>query len=293
MGVRGSARGPHRRHRPLFEPVRSGRAALGTLLNAKTGQKALYGLPMGQYRAIHPRLEEPPGAGGVHARRHSEGVGRLLVLLVRSGAAGGAQGTGPRRHLGRRAFDVGATRSTRRTSSDQFMAAYDADYVTRDGRLVIDDPEIRRGSSRRSTATRPSIARAAPRPIRSTWDASGNNKAFLAQAVVMTPNNSLSILNALKHERPDDYYENTATIEWPLGPTGEAFPIGGGCLRRRGLQGRRPTSPPPRSSSASSWPRAGSRTISTSPASACCRRCRSCSTRRSGSTRATRTTWPR
>jgi hypothetical protein len=25
----------------------------------------------------------------------------------------------------------------------QFVAAYEADYVTRDGRLVIDDPEIR------------------------------------------------------------------------------------------------------------------------------------------------------
>ena len=34
----------------------------------------------------------------------------------------------------------------------------------------------------------------------------------------MTPNNTLSIVNALKHERPDDYYENTATVEWPLGP---------------------------------------------------------------------------
>ena len=26
-------------------------------------------------------------------------------------------------------------------------------------------------------------------------------------------------------DRPDDYYENTATIEWPLDPAGEAFPI--------------------------------------------------------------------
>ena len=26
----------------------------------------------------------------------------------------------------------------------QFLAAYDAHYVTRDGRLVIDDPEVRR-----------------------------------------------------------------------------------------------------------------------------------------------------
>ena len=43
----------------------------------------------------------------------------------------------------------------------------------------------------------------------------------------MAPNLSLSIPNALKRERPEDYYENTATIEWPLGPDGEAFPIEG------------------------------------------------------------------
>ena len=41
-------------------------------------------------------------------------------------------------------------------------------------------------------------------------------------------NDTLSIPNALKRERPDDYYKNTATIEWPLGPDGEAFPIRGG-----------------------------------------------------------------
>ena len=37
-----------------------------------------------------------------------------------------------------------------------------------------------------------------------------NNKAFLAQTIVATPNGSLSIPNALKHERPDDYLNN-----WP------------------------------------------------------------------------------
>ena len=40
-------------------------------------------------------------------------------------------------------------------------------------------------------------------------------------------NDTLSIPNALKSERPDDYYRNTATIKWPLGPDGEAFPIMG------------------------------------------------------------------
>jgi multiple sugar transport system substrate-binding protein len=43
----------------------------------------------------------------------------------------------------------------------------------------------------------------------------------------MTANNALSIPNVLKRERPDDYYKNSATIEWPLGPDGEPFPIMG------------------------------------------------------------------
>jgi ABC-type glycerol-3-phosphate transport system substrate-binding protein len=64
-------------------------------------------------------------------------------------------------------------------------------------------------------------------PDSATWSDIDNNKAFLAQTIVMTPNESLSIVNALKHERAQDYYENTVTIEWPLGPRGNAFPIRG------------------------------------------------------------------
>jgi multiple sugar transport system substrate-binding protein len=41
----------------------------------------------------------------------------------------------------------------------------------------------------------------------------------------MTPNPTLSVVNALKPERAQDYHENTATIEWPLGAGGEPFPI--------------------------------------------------------------------
>ncbi len=69
-----------------------------------------------------------------------------------------------------------------------------------------------------------------------------NNKAFLAQTVVMTPNASLSIPNALKRERPEDYYKNTATIEWPLGPDGEPLSDRRRRHSRRGLQGAAATS---------------------------------------------------
>ena len=46
-----------------------------------------------------------------------------------------------------------------------------------------------------------------------SWTNSDNNKAFLAQTVMLTANGSLSIPAALRTERPDDYYRNAATID--------------------------------------------------------------------------------
>jgi multiple sugar transport system substrate-binding protein len=107
------------------------------------------------------------------------------------------------------------------------MQPYAANYVTLEGKLVIDDPNIRRRLIKAIEAYTTIYRKGCTPPASASWAAIDNNKAFLAQTVVMTPNNSLSIPNALKRERPDDYYRNTATIEWPLGPNGEAFPIRG------------------------------------------------------------------
>ena len=112
----------------------------------------------------------------------------------------------------------------------QFLAAYEADYVTPDGRLVIDDPAVRRRLIAAIDAYTVVYRRGCIPPDSVNWDGYGNNKAFLAQKLVMTPNLSLSIPNALKRERREDYDKNTATIEWPLGPHGEAFPIMGEVL---------------------------------------------------------------
>ena len=110
----------------------------------------------------------------------------------------------------------------------QFLAAYEADYVTRDGRLVIDDPEIRRKLINAIDAYTAIYRKGCTPPGSITWNSNrDNNKAFLGQTVVMVANDTLSIPNALKRERPEDYYENSATIEWPLGPRGQAFPISG------------------------------------------------------------------
>ena len=120
------------------------RSSCVTLLNGTTGQRRLYaaadGLATHHVHVWKSLLEQ----AGLHPRRHPEGVGSVLVLLVRPGPTGRARGHRPRRHLGRRAAHVGRVSRHRRSSSSSSCHAYDADYVTRDGRLVIDDPEVRR-----------------------------------------------------------------------------------------------------------------------------------------------------
>jgi multiple sugar transport system substrate-binding protein len=110
----------------------------------------------------------------------------------------------------------------------QFVRAYDADYVTRDGKLVIDDTQIRRRLVNAIDSYTAIYRKGCTPPASLSWDDGGNNEAFLAQTVVMTTNLSLSIPNALKAERPEEYYNNVATIEWPVGPSGETFPTEGG-----------------------------------------------------------------
>ena len=97
-------------------------------------------------------------------------------------------------------------------------------------------------------------------PDSASWTNIDNNKAFLAQTVVMTPNTTLSIPAALRTARPDDYYKNAATIDWPDGANGQPLVIDGVIVSRRGLQGRRKSCARRATSSASSPRKAGSPT---------------------------------
>ena len=109
----------------------------------------------------------------------------------------------------------------------QFLAADDADYVARDGKLVLDTPEIRQKLVEAIERFTTIYLKDCAPPDAVSWSNRDTNEQFLTQTVVMTANETLSIPNELKGERSEDYYENTATIEWPLGPQGEVFPIFG------------------------------------------------------------------
>ena len=169
------------------------------------------------------------------------------------------------------------------------MIAYGADYVTRDGRLVIDEPEISERSSRRIDSYT-AIYRKGCTPPDSVLGRYRQQRGIPcadrrddAEPLAFDPERAEErAARRLLREHGDDRMAARSF--------GGPFPIIG-AVHPPWSSRTAATSPRPRSSSASWSARAGSRTISTSRASACCRRCRSCSMRRSGSTRATRTAW--
>jgi multiple sugar transport system substrate-binding protein len=207
----------------LFDPAQLDRAML---LNARTGLKALYGLPMGQDRNyVHVWKSLLEGAGFTLADIPSEWEAFWAFWCDEVQPA-------VRRATGRDdIWSIGLAMSADAPDSqiqfDQFIGAYEADWVTRDGRVVIDDPEVRRKLIKAMDSYTAIYRKGCTPPDSVSWANIDNNKAFLAQTVIMTANSTLSIPNALKRDRPDDYYKNTATIEWPLGPSGEPFPIEG------------------------------------------------------------------
>jgi multiple sugar transport system substrate-binding protein len=215
----------------LFDPAQLEHAIL---LNGRTGSKALYGVPMGQernYVHVWKSLLEQAGFTLADIPKEWDAFWSFWCDRVQPAV---------RKALGRDdIWGVGLSMSAEADATDsqiqfaQFINAYNVELVTRDGRLVIDDPEVRRkliGAMGSYTA----ISRKGCTPPDSvSWANIDNNKAFSAQRVIMTANSTLSIPNALKRDRPDDYYKNTATIEWPLGPSGDPFPITG--LVHRGV----------------------------------------------------------
>jgi multiple sugar transport system substrate-binding protein len=197
------------------------------LLNANTGQKALYALPMGRisnYVHVWKSLLEQAGFTLDDIPKEwnafwSFWCDQVQPAVRRATGCDGIWGVG---------LNMSGEAPDTQNQFFQFMTAYDADYVTSDGRLVIDDPGVRRRLIEAIDAYTAVYRKGRTPPSSIDWDSNlDNNQQFHAQAVVIVLNNTLSIPNALKRERSEDYYKNTATIEWPLGPDGEAFPIMG------------------------------------------------------------------
>jgi multiple sugar transport system substrate-binding protein len=195
-----------------------------TLLDATTGRLGLHLLPIG-FSANH-----------VHAWKSLlERAGFTLADIPREWEAFWAfwcdqVQPAVREALGRDdVWGVGLTMSVDSVDTvnglNQFMHAYEADYVTRDGRLVIDDPEVRRRFIKAIDSYTAIYRKGCTPPDSIKWANRDNNEQFLAQNIVMTVNQTLSIPNTLKATRPGDYYDNAVTIDWPDGAYGQPLAI--------------------------------------------------------------------
>jgi multiple sugar transport system substrate-binding protein len=204
-----------------FDPDALGRV---TLLDATTGRRGLHALPMGRvtnHVHVWRSLLEQAGFTLEDIPQQWEPFWSFWCERVQPAV---------RKATGREdIYGVGLPMSVNTIDTEigffQFVAAYGADYVTRDGRLVIDDPQVRAGLARALEAYTAIWHNGCTPPASLDWDSPGNNKAFLAQAVVMTVNNSLSIPNALKATRPEDYYKNAVTLGWPDDAHGQPLAV--------------------------------------------------------------------
>jgi multiple sugar transport system substrate-binding protein len=172
----------------------------------------------------YPRLAQSPRAGRLYLSRRSQAVGCLLVLWCDRVQPAVRQATG-RDDIWGVGLSMSAEGVDTNNGFEQFMEAYQANYVSREDKLVIDDPEIRHRLTRTMDSYTAVYRKGCTPPGAVGWDGRGNNQAFLAQTIVMTPNQTLSIMNALRSERPEDYYKNAATIEWPDAADGRPLPI--------------------------------------------------------------------
>jgi multiple sugar transport system substrate-binding protein len=197
-----------------------------TLLNQKTGQKALYALPIGRttnHIHVWENLLVQAGFTLDDIPREWEAFWSFWCDQVQPAVR---QATG-RDDVWGVGLPMSAGADDTYQQLEQFTYAYEAEWVTHEGRLVIDDPEVRQRLIKALDSYTAIYRKGCTPPDSITWANVDNNEQFHAQAVAMTLNHTLSIVNALKHERPEDYYQNSATVEWPLGPDGRAFAIVG------------------------------------------------------------------
>jgi multiple sugar transport system substrate-binding protein len=196
-----------------------------TLLDGTTGRRGLYALPMGRitnHLHVWRSLLERAGFTLTDIPKEWEPFWSFWCEKVQPAV---------RKATGREdIYGVGLPMSFLPggdTDVDflQFVAAYGADYVTHDGRLVIDEPSVRARLVKALDGYTALYREGCIPPDAAGWENYSNNKAFLEQRVVLTVNPTLSVPGELRETRSEDYSKNTATIGWPAGTGGQPLAI--------------------------------------------------------------------
>jgi multiple sugar transport system substrate-binding protein len=200
--------------------------ASAMLLNGRTGRRGLYGMPMGR-RSNHIHvwnsLLQRAGFGLADIPKEWNAFWSFWCDRVQPTV---------REALGRNdiwgiGLPMSAIADTRNTL-EQFQLAYGAHWLDRDRRLQVDDPAVRAGMIEALDAYTLIWRKGCTPPDSVSWNNPDNNNAFVAQRVVMTVNATLTVPATLRTARPNDYYRNAATIDWPDDVKGQPIVVDGG-----------------------------------------------------------------
>jgi multiple sugar transport system substrate-binding protein len=200
------------------------------MLNGKTGRRGLYALPMGRtsyHIHVWNSLLERAGFTLADVPRQWDAFWSFWCDQVQPAV---------RKALGRDdIWGVGLPMSAQASDTDdqllQFQLANGTPWLGIDRRPQFESPAVRAGIINALKAYTAIWREGCTPPDSVRWAGIGNNNAFVAQTVVMTANGTLSIPNALKEVRPDDYYENAVTIDWPEDVDGKPLVIVGFMYR--------------------------------------------------------------
>jgi multiple sugar transport system substrate-binding protein len=211
---------------PVLDLFDADAIEVSTLLDGSTGRRGLFALPMGRHSNhlhVWNSLLAQAGFTLDDLPKEWDAFWSFWCDQVQPAV---------RRATGRDdIWGVGLPMSVAAPDTDyeffQFQLAYEAPWIGLNRRPQVDDPTVRAGLVKALDAYTAIWRKGCTPPESANWTNIDNNKAFLAQTVVMTPNPTLSIPAALRTARPDDYYQHAATIDWPDGANGQQLVIEG------------------------------------------------------------------
>ena len=103
---------------------------------------------------------------------------------------------------------------------EQILEAYDVQILDPKGQLLLDDPQVRQGIVKSLDWYAQFYLQGYVPPDAVKWSSPDNNRNLLNRVVVMTPNMTLSIPNAVRQD-PDTYRNKLGILEFPNKPNGK------------------------------------------------------------------------
>ena len=200
------------------------------LPNSRTAEAAYYAVPIGQYGHYVHVWKSLLDQAGISVEDIPQDWDAFWAFWCDTVQPAVRKATGRQDFYGI-GLPMSADASDTLTGLDQFRDAYGVAYLSSDGKPMLDDPAVREKVVEILTDYTAIWSKGCTPPDSAKWANIDNNKSFHDERVAMTINSTLSISNALRAKRPDDYYQNTVTIPWPNGPDDKPFPIETGFIR--------------------------------------------------------------